>query len=415
MIRLLARASRRAGVLALASLLTLSLCPSSSSAASASALAPATAPASGTTSGSVWAERATELYAALQRYLYLGADQHHLYQERYPHEDTDNAYSYLWPMREATAATIDLAVVPGLGGRYEDDVRDRFAGLSAYWNTDHTPPGYASYVVPPLGGGGDLFYDDNAIVGLEFVRQYLRHHRAPDRLRAEQIFDVLTHGWDTDASHPCPGGMFWVDAMWTSIRAANVTGLTTELAAHLYEITRERSYLDWANRLYDWNRACLRSPEGLYQNDISLDGTVNPTLWIYNSGAMIGAGALLYRATGQRDYLTKAKADATAALDYWTADNRYFDQPAVFNAIFFKNLLLLDSVRHNPRYRAVVETYAEHTWEENRDPSLGLFRFPPSGGGPYDPSYRPETLEQSAVIQTFALLAWEARDYRFAA
>ena len=44
------------------------------------------------------------------------------------------------------------------------------------------------------------------------------------------------------------------------------------------------------------HRACLRSPEGLYQNDISLDGTVNPTLWIYNSGAMIGAGALLYRA-----------------------------------------------------------------------------------------------------------------------
>jgi rhamnogalacturonyl hydrolase YesR len=209
--------------------------------------------------------------------------------------------------------------------------------------------------------------------------------------------------------------MFWVDATWTSIRAANVTGLGTELAAHLYEITHQKSYLDWANKLYDWNRTCLRSPEGLYQNDISLDGTVNPTLWIYNSGAMIGAGALLYRATGDRDYLVKAKADATAALDYWTTDNRYFDQPAVFDAIFFKNLLLLDSVAHDPRYRPVVEAYAQHTWDSNRDPALGLFRFPPSGGGPYDPSYRPETLEQSAVIQTFALLAWDTGDYRFAA
>ncbi|MGH3489254.1 MAG: hypothetical protein ACRDP8_15265 [Actinopolymorphaceae bacterium] len=62
-----------------------------------------------------------------------------------------------------------------------------------------------------------------------------------------------------------------------------------------------------------------------------------------------------------------------------------------------------------------METYAEHTWASNRDPALGQFRFPPSGGGPYDPSSRPESLEQSAVVQTFALLAWNPRDYRFAA
>lgn len=384
-------------------------------AGAATATTPSTSAEGAGTSQAEWARRATASYDALQEYLYLGDGQHHLYQEKSPREDTDNAFSYLWPVREATAATIDLTVVPGSGRTYDDDVRDRFSALQAYWNTDREPPGYASYVVPPLGGGGDLFYDDNAIVGLEFVRHYRLTHKASARQRAEQVFEVLTQGWDTDASHPCPGGMFWVDASWTSIRAANVTGLATELAAHLYEITGKRSYLDWADRLYTWNRTCLRSPEGLYWNDISVDGTVNPTLWIYNSGAMIGAGTLLYRATGDRDYLESAEADATAALDYWTAENRYFDQPAIFNSIFFKNLLLLDSAAHDPRYRAVVETYAEHTWASNRDPALGLFRFPPSGGGPYDPSYRPETLEQSAVIQTFALLAWKSRDYRFAA
>ncbi|NYH85192.1 hypothetical protein [Actinopolymorpha cephalotaxi] len=40
-----------------------------------------------------WAERAFTSYAALQRHLYLGADQHHLYLERYPREPADNAYS----------------------------------------------------------------------------------------------------------------------------------------------------------------------------------------------------------------------------------------------------------------------------------------------------------------------------------
>ncbi|GAA2756383.1 glycoside hydrolase family 76 protein [Actinopolymorpha rutila] len=402
---------RRVGVVVLAGLLLVGvLCPSGSAAQPAAPSSPRE-----NTDRATWAERAFTSYAALQRHLYLGAEQHHLYLEKYPRDPADNAYSYLWPMREATAATIDLSLVPGAGRRFRADVRDRFAGLSAYLNPAHDPPGYASYVVPPLGSGGDLFYDDNAIVGLEFVRRYLVEHRVADRHRAEQVFDVLTRGWDTDTSHACPGGMFWVDATWTSIRAANVTGLTAELAAHLYELTGEKSYLDWAKRLYDWNRTCLRSAEGLYQNDISLDGTVNPTLWIYNSGAMIGAGVLLHRATGDPGYLAKARADAAAALDYWTDGNRYYDQPAVFNAIFFKNLMLLDSARHDPRYRAVVEAYAEHTWQHNRDPALGLFRFPPSGGGPYDPSYRPETLEQSAVIQTFALLAWDRGHYRFAA
>ena len=411
MLRHVSKGIRRIGAVVLVGLLLVGVfCPSGSA-----AQPPARSTERETTSRATWAARAFTSYAALQRHLYLGADQHQLYLEKYPRDPADNAYSFLWPMREATAATIDVSLVPSAGRGFRSDVRDRFAGLSAYLNPDHAPPGYASYVVPPLGGGGDLFYDDNAIVGLEFVRRYLLEHRVADRRRAEQVFDVLTRGWDTDTSHACPGGMFWVDATWTSIRAANVTGLTAELAAHLYELTRDKSYLDWAKRLYDWNRSCLRSSEGLYQNDISLDGTVNPTLWIYNSGAMIGAGVLLHRATGDARYLTQARADADAALAYWTEGNRYFDQPAVFNAIFFKNLMLLDSARHDARYRAVVEEYAEHTWQHNRDPALGLFRFPPSGGGPYDPSYRPETLEQAAVVQTFALLAWDRDRYRFAA
>jgi hypothetical protein len=47
------------------------------------------------------------------------------------------------------------------------------------------------------------------------------------------------------------------------------------------------------------------------------------------------------------DHLANARDDAAAAIGYWTTDNRYFDQPAVFNAIFLKNLLLLDSLRHD--------------------------------------------------------------------
>lgn len=349
----------------------------------------------------VWSQRAEASYEALQTYLYLGPEQHNLYLERYPKQAEDNAFSYLWPMREATAASIDI-------GR---DIDTRFDALELYWGEWKGLDGYLSYVPPPIGGGGDIFYDDNAIVGLEYVRWHAITRDPAALAQARKAFSVVERAWSTDTSLPCAGGMRWVEADWTDIRAANVTGLAAELAAHLYETTRKKSYLDWAKRLYHWNRTCLRSPEGLYWNDIGVDGTVNQTLWTYNSGAMIGAGALLYRSTGDPTYRRLARQDAAAAVAYWSHDNRYFDQPAIFNAILFKNLLLLHSVAPDRAYRPFIERYATHIWDHNRDPSLGLFRFPPSGGGPYDPSYRPETLEQSAAIQIFAALAWSPRDY----
>ncbi|HEY6737605.1 MAG TPA: glycoside hydrolase family 76 protein [Actinopolymorphaceae bacterium] len=379
--------------------------------ASAAGASPATTPSptpsptpSATPSRAVWRHRAIASYRALQEHLYLGE----LYREKYPLHEGENPYSYLWPLREATAATLDLALVPGSGAR--DDVPHRFTALERYWTEATRPPGYASYVVPPLGGGGDLFYDDNAIVALELIRRYRRTGSRSLLARARLVFERLIHGWDTDPGHPSPGGVFWVDAGWTSIRAANATGLAAEVAAHLFALGRERAYLRWATRMYEWNRATLRSPNGLYWNAIDLDGTIDETFWIYNSGAMIGAAALLYRATHDRAWLAHARADADAALAYWRQDDRYVDQPAIFDAIFGKNLLLLHSLAPDPRYRQMVADYADLTWHRNLDRELGLFRFPPSGGGPYDPTYRPETLEQSAMIQLFSVLAWREQD-----
>lgn len=353
-----------------------------------------------------WGSRAAASYGALQKYLYLGSAGHDLYLEKYPKQSGDNDYSYLFPLREATAATIDLAGITGAGDAYRDAVPLRFGALQRYWDPGRTPPAFDSYPPAPLGYAGDPFYDDNAIVGLEYMRQFLATGDRQWLGGAQRAFAFDTSGWDTDPSHPCPGGLHWVQASWNTIKATNATGLASELATHLYEATHDTSYLDWGKRLYQWNRTCMRSPQGLYWNDIDFNGTIDKTLWIYNSGAMIGAATLLARATGSDDYLAQGRADASAAVSYWTSGNRYFDQPCVFNAIFFANLLLLDSRHSGPSHRPVIENYANHIWSSNQDPTTGLFRFQPSGGGAYDPNARPETLEQSSAVQIFALLAW---------
>ena len=92
---------------------------------------------------------------------------------------------------------------------------------------------------------------------------------------------------------------------------------------------------------------------------------------------MLGAATLLYQATGDRRYLAKARAIATAAIDFYDRNDRWFTQPARFNAIFFKNLLILYSRSPDPVYRRVVQRYADTVWDRYQDQGTGLFPVEP--------------------------------------
>ena len=82
---------------------------------------------------------------------------------------------------------------------------------------------------------------------------------------------------------------------------------------------------------------------------------------------------------------------------YYGAAGRLYKQDPPFNAIFFKNLLLLDSVDHNPRFRQAMQAYADEVWTSLRDPATGLFEF--------DGSQPVKLLFQSAIVQIYATLA----------
>jgi rhamnogalacturonyl hydrolase YesR len=150
---------------------------------------------------------------------------------------------------------------------------------------------------------------------------------------------------------------------------------------------------------------------GIYRNGLKDDGTADTGLWSYNSGAMIATAVQLYRATGEQSFLNNAISDADGALDYWTKSDRLYNQPVIFNAYFFQDLLLLDSEHHDPRYLPALQDYAAQLWADNRDPSTGLFLFGAGHGGGPDPSVPVQTLTQSAVVQLFSLLAWSPSGY----
>lgn len=355
--------------------------------------------ASAATPSTAAQERAVSAYQALQRYLYV-TDGSSLYHERYPVQSGDNAYSYEWPFSQAHVATLDLTGMPG-GAAFGNALADRSVGQERYWHPEGGTtgvPGYDSYARPPYGGGGDMFYDDNEWVGLAKVQQYLMTHDTKALARAKQIFTLVESGWDTDASHPDPGGVFWTQATWSHDRntVSNMPG--AELGLRLYQVTHDRSYLDWSLRMYDWTNTYMLSPDNLYWDHVDLQGNVNTVYWSYNQGVPVGVNVLLFQATHDKTYLRRAETVASAAYDWFVTGGRLMGQPIYFNSIFFKNLLLLESVTGGHRYRDTMRAYADAVWSDHRDASTGLVHFDADGST--------EAIQQAALVQLYAVLAW---------
>jgi rhamnogalacturonyl hydrolase YesR len=195
------------------------------------------------------------------------------------------------------------------------------------------------------------------------------------------------------------------------------------LALHLYDLTTPDTfpdsevesaatrarYLDVALTAYRWLRDTLwiadGSEAGLYHDKVFGDGGIDGSQWIYNQGVAIAAGAMLHRTTGEAAYLEQARATADAALT-WYGAQEYHGQPAIFVAIFFRNLLQLGAVTGDTAYRSAMQAYANRAWADPtiHDPATGLFRFE----GPASPC---TLLDQSAMVQILALLAWPEEQY----
>jgi hypothetical protein len=315
---------------------------------------------------------------------------------------------HLWPVARAFAATLDLAGVNAeLVPRFdlEEAINRDLHGLERYWEPRGPYPAYASDV-HRTPWGGDRYYDDNAWVGLALVQlERLRPRSAPGG-RAAQLFAFADSGWSTDASLPHPGGTYWLEqGRGTGRRNHDRNTVSNapnaELGMHLDELEGGALRRSSALRMCAWVQSALSSPDRLYFDKLRGDGTIDRALWSYNQGSMIGAAVLRYRA-GAADLRQAAEAIARLALDHYAG--RYFDQPAAFNAIFFRNLLLLHDVSGDTSLRELIRdtlsSYADEAWSRCRAGDLL-----PGPGGQFT------LLEQSALVQVLALAAWDVGDY----
>lgn len=338
-------------------------------AASQSSQAPATAL---TSASSTDEQDAVASYQALQSNLYETSAQ--LYQGL-PSNSCD-PYSCLWPFTNAMVGTEFLDAIPGASS-YASDVKARVSGLRAYTDLHEISPSgarqpraFQSAVAPPEGPGGNTYYDDNAWSTLDLLTAYELTGNTTDLTLAQDTFNFVVTGWDTSQTDGCPGGVFWEDVSGSQ-RNTTANAANAEAGLELYQLTKDTTDLSWATQMYQWVDTCLASSDGLYYDHVNPGGSVNTTIWSYNQGAMIGAGVLLYQITAKGSYLTAAENTATAAVSYFGTGATLESQGPAFNAIYFRDLLVLNQVKPNSAYAAEAQAYATYMWTQRN--SGGLF------------------------------------------
>jgi hypothetical protein len=364
---------------------------------------------------SVYAERAARAYAAMQCAFGRPGG---LYRRdgrlRLP-----GTAAHLWPFSRAFVATLDLAgLSDDLAGGFDASaaITGRLGALERYWDASGDHAAYSSDL---LGArlGGDRYYDDNAWVGLALVQLERLRPGSGWLDRAEALFRFAVAGWDGRA-----GGVFWVE-QGRGVGARNHDRNTVsnapnaQLGLHLAELrgvtevsTPEaigaQEMYDWVLETLDESRRTHSPGTGLFWDKWRGDGTLDRALWSYNQGSMVGLNVLLGRRRGpdQAEYVHRAEAIARKALRHY-ADTGYERQPAAFNAIFFRNLLLLHAVTGDAALRAeIIETmraYTDAAWDLQRD---RRDRFHLGSGAV-------TLLNQSAMVQLLALLAWDPGAY----
>jgi hypothetical protein len=351
----------------------------------------------------------------MQQHLYVSR-QMSLYRETAPAAG-GNPFAFVWPHSRALLGTLALAGMPAelLGGLdVRAAVKDRVEALTWYWDGR----AYASYVMAPYGGGGDRYADDNTWIALALVQLYRMGLLKQSLKRPQQVFAYLQSAhWDRAA-----GGLFWVQqgvgfGLRNHDRGGGATAGAAELGLLLHELTGSRAYDDGVNML-NWVQSVLDSSGsgvGPFLNAVRADGSVDTNLWSYNQGVMIGARVLQHRLSGDVAALQLAEGIARQALDTFGDFTR---QPPSFNAMCMQNMLMLCSVTADAQLRArllqVMRDYADWTWDPAngaRDEQTNLFYFA-DDGRPNRNNQPARLQDQGALLQLYALLAWNEADYR---
>lgn len=296
--------------------------------------------------------------------------------------------SDIWPLTAAVEAhcsllealeavkEVDAALYSDNFEKYADQLGVLIDNLEYYRGT-YRLSSYATsnkeskpYAVPRSNsrGGANVtgilnVYDDQMWLARELVRAYRLLGNEEYLETATYLVDYVLDGWDCwhDANGEEYGGITWGPGynskhacsnapviqplVWLSdiYKGSGETILyaTRDADDKIVKQTLDRSehYLDFALKVYDWQRKKLLHSSGVYYDMMGADGTVKVSrgyrqhvdcggavgaFYPYNTGTMIAGGAELYRVTGEERFRTELSKSSKGALSEFAKYKRAY-------------------------------------------------------------------------------------------
>lgn len=275
------------------------------------------------------------------------------------------AVSFLWPFSGMFSAANVLVRYPDLKSKYNQYLDTLTTGVSAYRDTTRSPVGYQAY--PATLEKSDRYYDDNALVCIDYLEAYLNTKDQKYITKAKEVFDFILSGWDDQLG----GGVYWLEGHKDQKPACS-NGMSTLAALKLYQCTNDPVYLNWGKKFYNWMHDTLRNPDGIYYNDVKMDGKPNGVYYTYNTGSMLEASVLLYQFTKESKYLKEAELVAANSYRFFSNKNKSLDRNfnidlPWFVTVLFRGYEALYHINQNPVYINAVASDLDKAWKKSAD------------------------------------------------
>ncbi|WP_220700152.1 glycoside hydrolase family 76 protein [Sphingobacterium puteale] len=311
-------------------------------------------------------------------------------------------YAYLWPFSGSFSAVNALMEQSKNKTAYQKILDQKvLVGLSEYRDEKRKPVGYASYI--NSAPASDRFYDDNIWLGIDFTDSYIQTKKTDYLKHAKEIWTFVKSGEDDKLG----GGIYWCEQKKESKNSCS-NAPAAVFALKLFEATKQKDYLLEGQRLYEWTKAGLQDPnDKLYWDNIHLDGKVDKAKYSYNSGQMLQAAALLYQLTKEKKYLDDAQQLAEACLGYFFETKTGQDFPLLknsnlwFHAVMMRGYISLFEQDGDRKYLDIFAKNLDFAWLRMRD-QHGLFDTDWTMENPKKSKW---LLDQCAFVEMYGRLA----------
>lgn len=236
-----------------------------------------------------------------------------------------------------------------LDAKYKPWLREYADATRIYWNDKGPVPGYD---VLPCPKPVDRYYDDNAWMVLALVETYeiLGDKKYLDW--AEESLTYVLSGWDDKLG----GGIYWRESDKKSKNTCS-NGPSAAACLRVYRYRDLDSYLRTAVKILRWTDEKFEDPaDGLFWDNMNLDGKLDNTKWSYNTGLMLRSRRLLDEwipTTGNEGRLKVPKG-----LNHWfDASSGAFKDDGKFAHLYLEGFLAIAPTPDNKKKMVAALDY----------------------------------------------------------